>query len=105
MENLSVDEWKASFEKNNDSTIIDVRTPMEWDSGIINEALTIDFNKQLDFINFIKTLDSSKSYYVYCKSGVRSWHACQMMEHMGLSTFNLKNGINQWDGPLTRLSF
>ncbi len=102
MENLPTHEWKKSFEENNNTQIIDVRTPIEWAGGIINGAIKIDFNQQSDFLSCIKKLDSSKSYYVYCKSGVRSWYACQMMDQLGLSTHNLKNGIIQWDEPLIK---
>ena len=101
MENLSTNEWRESFKKNDNSKIIDVRTPMEWEGGIIEGAMKMDFNQQSDFLRFIKSLDLSKNYYVYCKSGIRSWHACQMMEQIGLNTCNLKNGISCWDGPLT----
>lgn len=101
MENLSTNEWRESFKNNDNSKIIDVRTPMEWEGGIIEGAIKMDFNQQSDFLRFIKSLDLSKNYYVYCKSGIRSWHACQMMEQIGLNAFNLKNGIISWDGPLT----
>ena len=101
MKNLSTNEWIESFKKNDNSKIIDVRTPMEWKGGIIEGAIKMDFNQQSEFLRFIKSLDLSKNYYVYCKSGIRSWHACQMMEQIGLNTCNLKNGITCWDGPLT----
>jgi len=101
MENLSTNEWRESFNKSDNSKIIDVRTPMEWASGVIEGAIKMNFNQQSDFLTFIKSLDSSYNYYVYCKSGIRSWHACKMMEHIGLNTFNLKNGVSSWDGPLT----
>tara|TARA_B100001778_G_scaffold268563_1_gene229982 strand:- start:1 stop:312 length:312 start_codon:yes stop_codon:yes gene_type:complete len=102
MENLSTSKWKESFKKTNSPLIIDVRTPLEWVNGTIDGAIKIDFNQQQDFINFIEKLEKSNNYYVYCKSGVRSWYACQMMEQLGLSTYNLKNGITQWDEPLTK---
>ena len=100
MENLTTDEWKQSYEKSKKHQIVDVRTPIEWSNGIIKGAVKIDFNQQVNFMNFIKQLDPSLNYYVYCKSGIRSWYACQIMDQLGLKTFNLKNGITQWNEPL-----
>ncbi len=102
MQNLQNSEWKEALTKNEKGEILDVRTPMEWANGIIDGAIKIDFNDQENFIHFIKKLNASKHYFVYCKSGVRSWYACQMLEQLGLVSFNLKDGISKWDEPLTK---
>lgn len=101
MLNLENNEWKESLSKNDNYQILDVRTPIEWSNGIIDGAIKIDFNDQQKFFSFIQKLDKSVNYYVYCKSGIRSWYACQMLEKIGVNSFNLKNGITQWDEPLT----
>ena len=34
---------------------------------------------------------------IYCKAGVRSLHACQIMESMGFENlFNLEGGMTEW---------
>ena len=43
-------------------------------------------------------LDTTKNYYVYCRSGVRSVTACQILESLGIkNTFNLLGGIMSWE--------
>lgn len=60
------------------AVIIDVRTPPEYEAGHLAEAINIDVKSQ-EFFNKIGELDKSKQYYVYCKSGIRSSKAQQIM--------------------------
>jgi rhodanese-related sulfurtransferase len=47
----------------------------------------------------IQSMDASKHYYVYCRSGARSAQACQLMGQMGMdTTYNLLGGFMEWDG-------
>ena len=46
-------------------------------------------------------LDKDKNYYVYCKSGVRSVTACQILESLGIkNTFNLLGGFTSWQDKI-----
>ena len=52
-----------------------------------------------DILDEINTLDKSKSYYVYCRSGARSAQAVQLMRDLGFNdTYNLLGGILEWEG-------
>lgn len=86
----------------NDTNVItiDVRTPGEVLEGYIDGAdLFIDVNG--DFKSQIATLDKSKTYLVYCRSGGRSTTAAKMMEAEGFnSIYNLDGGISSWSGPV-----
>ncbi len=86
----------------NDTNVItiDVRTPGEVLEGYIDGAdLFIDVNG--DFKSQIATLDKSKTYLVYCRSGGRSTTAAKMMEAEGFnSIYNLSGGISSWSGPV-----
>lgn len=98
---ISQNEWQEKLQNDNNSVVLDVRTPAEWLEGIIPEAVTIDIYTGQEFINSLEELDKSKNYYVYCRSGARSAQACSVMKEMGFATaYNLSGGIMQWQGPV-----
>jgi len=79
-----------------DVVVLDVRTPEEFNSGHILNAINIDIYN--DYFNSdISTLDKSKSYAVYCRSGKRSVDASNGMDSIGFkTTYNLTGGIIEW---------
>jgi len=79
-----------------DVVVLDVRTPEEFNSGHIPNAINIDIYS--DYFNSdIAALDKSKSYAVYCRSGKRSVDASSEMDLIGFeSTYNLTGGIIEW---------
>jgi len=85
--------------------IIDVRTPVEFDSGHIAGAVNIPV-QSADFAERIARLDPAGQYAVYCRSGNRSQPAVAAMKDAGISTvYELASGTNGWaaDGqPLVR---
>jgi rhodanese-related sulfurtransferase len=96
MKNLNVHSFKEGFENDENSIIIDVRTPEEEAEGMIPNSINMNIMEQ-NFPAKVMDLDKSKSYYVYCRSGARSASACQFMEKQGLTAFNLEGGINAWN--------
>jgi len=76
--------------------LIDVRTPLEFDSGYISEA--VNMNIQSDHFSFqLDSLDKSRSYFIYCGIGKRSAKAVMMMEEKGFkNVFELKGGLAEW---------
>jgi rhodanese-related sulfurtransferase len=49
----------------------------------------------------VNALDSSKTYFVYCRSGARSAQACQIFKLNGFdSCYNLLGGILEWQGEI-----
>jgi len=96
----SQEDWIAALAATENAVIIDVRTPEECATGILENAIMLDFFKSEVFQQEIAELDKSKPYFVYCRSGNRSSHACAMMESMGIAkTVNLVGGMNAWTGP------
>ncbi|MDO5098424.1 MAG: rhodanese-like domain-containing protein [Corynebacterium sp.] len=86
----------------NGATIIDVRSPEEYNSGHIPGALNFDVEDP-EFGNKILELDKSKEYAVYCRSGNRSSGAIAVMELAGFSKIaHLDDGINAWTGELEK---
>ena len=77
-------------------TLLDVRTPAEFASGHIAGAINIDFESG-EFKQDIQTLDKTKTYAVYCRSGNRSGQATSIMAKDGFgSIFNLNGGVLDW---------
>ena len=95
---LTLDEWESQLISDENAFLLDVRTASEYDDGHIPNATLIDINQPEVFIEKIKTLDNSKNYYVYCRSGVRSERACQILEHYGIGVAkNLMGGFLGWN--------
>ncbi len=103
MKNLITEEWKAQLHNDDNGVIIDCRSNAEWQEGIIENATMIDLMNPEGFMEAANELDKDKNYYVYCRSGVRSVTACQVLESIGITnTFNLTGGVLSWDEDLVK---
>lgn len=99
MQNLTQSQWREQLEEDNNAIILDVRTNMEVAEGMIPNAKQINIQDTATFMEKIKQLDTSKNYYVYCRSGGRSGQACMIMNSLGFqNTYNLMGGMMEWDG-------
>lgn len=99
MQELSQSQWALSIADDENAVILDVRTDMELEQGMIPEALHIDIMNASHFMENVKRLDPDKNYYIYCRSGARSAQACMIMNSLGYpNTFNLMGGILEWEG-------
>ncbi len=79
-----------------EATLLDVRTPGEFEGGHIAKAVNVDWNGA-DFEKGIAGLDKKKPVFVYCLSGGRSGSAAKMMRNAGfLSVFELDGGMIRW---------
>ncbi|MBK8557793.1 MAG: rhodanese-like domain-containing protein [Lewinellaceae bacterium] len=87
-----------------DTVILDVRSPEEARMGIIPGAKVINMF-DCDFMKKIESLDHSKTYLVYCRSGNRSAQACMIMSQVGFDQlYNLAGGLMSWQGPVAQAS-
>tara|TARA_R110000868_G_scaffold358359_2_gene620079 strand:- start:48 stop:410 length:363 start_codon:yes stop_codon:yes gene_type:complete len=76
--------------------LIDVRTPDEFNSGHIADAININWFDS-DFVAQIEaTVSKEKPVYVYCKAGGRSEKASQKLEAMGYKVTDLKGGYDAY---------
>ena len=101
MSDLSQNEWARALSEQTEAVVLDVRTEEEFESGYIPKAINIDIQMGPSFIDEINSLDKTKSYYVYCRSGARSSQAVQLMRELGFNnTFNLLGGILDWEGEV-----
>ena len=98
---LMQEDWVSQLEADENSVILDVRTEDEYNNGIISNAINIDINKGQYFIQELEKLDKTKNYYVYCRSGIRSAKACEIMNQLGFeNAYNLMGGIIEWNGDV-----
>ncbi len=96
---LEQNKWKIGLENDLDSLILDVRTPEEFEASRIPNSVNIDFYNPEIFMQEIGKLDKNKSYYIYCRTGVRSANSCHLMKELGfINTYNLIGGIVEWNG-------
>ena len=95
MESKTAKECKKLLETK-ECELIDVRSPSE------HIEIRINFpskNLPLDEMNsWIRELDKSKKYIIYCRSGARSSFACKILEENGFNVINLEGGIISWIG-------
>lgn len=98
---LTQDEWIEQLNQDENSFILDVRTPEEVEEGFIPASTNIDIYEGQGFLDELEKLDKSKNYYVYCRSGNRSGQACALMNQAGFeNTYNLMGGFNEWEGEV-----
>jgi phage shock protein E len=76
--------------------VIDVRTPKEYQSGHIENAVNMHVYDK-DFEQRVEKLDKTKPVYVYCKAGGRSAEAVEIMEKKGFKKIvELDGGMDAW---------
>jgi rhodanese-related sulfurtransferase len=99
LESIGVDEAVEFIEKNKDNgdfIILDIRTPEEYESGHLENAINIDFYSD-SFQQELARLDKKKTYLEYCRSGGRSARALDLMKDLGFTeVYNMKGGITSW---------
>jgi len=80
----------------NEILLIDVRTPREYQSGHLKNAINIDYSSS-DFKNKIAELPKDQEIYLYCKSGMRSSRAARQFEKLGFKkVYDLEGGLLSW---------
>jgi rhodanese-related sulfurtransferase len=90
---INVDEFRLATEN---EVIIDVRTPGEFESGHIQNAININVFDS-NFKAQIEKLDKNEKVYVYCKIGSRSNKAAKILTESGFSqVYDLNGGIMSW---------
>lgn len=93
---LSATEFSKKIAEVPTATIIDVRSPEEFEGGHITNAQNINWNGS-DFDKQISTLDKAKPAFVYCLSGGRSSSAARKMRNEGFKeVYELDGGMMQW---------
>lgn len=76
--------------------VLDVRTPAEYASGHLEDAVNIDLASPT-FDDDVAALPVDATYVVYCRSGSRSAVAADRMLELGFTdVYNVTGGVAQW---------
>ncbi len=79
-----------------DAVIVDVRTPVEYIGGHLENAQNIDWRGN-DFEVKTGKIDKSKPVFIYCQSGGRSASAVSKLREDGWKeVYELEGGISSW---------
>jgi adenylyltransferase/sulfurtransferase len=88
---IEVDEW---LHRDDAPFLLDVREPNEWEIGHLPGATRISVN---ELQNRLNELDTAREMVVYCRSGVRSGRAVDMLRVAGFRKVkNMTGGILRW---------
>jgi rhodanese-related sulfurtransferase len=98
-EDLGSIAFQQRLKETQGAVLLDVRTSEEFQEGRIPGSVNIDVT-DITFPERVNSLDKSKTYFVYCRSGGRSQHACSSMNRLGLTVVNLAGGILRWTGEV-----
>jgi len=94
IEEVTVQELSATLDRGDDVTLLDVREPHEWQICHIETAQLLPLS---ELTARMHELDTSRKYYVHCKSGVRSAQAIEQLQEAGFTRLkNVAGGIQAW---------
>ncbi len=96
--NITNKQAKKLIKKNSSLIILDVRTKTEYDTGHLKNAKLIPISELEERLD---ELDKNSPILVYCRRGNRSATASKiLMRNEFKKIYNLKNGIENWDGEI-----
>ena len=72
--NLNEKKWCESIQNSENSKILDVRTPEEFDSGFIKESINLNIYDSHLFLEGVKNFSKSRKYKAFTSS--RSIEKC-----------------------------
>lgn len=75
--------------------LLDVRTPGEYNSGHLENAVNIDWQSN-DFRERVVMIPRDKTVYVYCQKGGRSAKAAGVLDSLGYKVIDLTGGYEQY---------
>lgn len=78
-----------------DYTLLDVRTPEEFASGHLDNAVNINWY-DTNFADQLKVIPKDNTLYVYCKKGVRSAKASALLDSLGYKAIDLTGGYDAY---------
>lgn len=92
---LSVENFETKSSKKN-TLVIDVRTPEEVAEGHLPGSVNINFLGE-NFAQEIDVLNKKTTYLVYCKTGIKSRKAADLMQKAGFKhVYMLEGGFTAW---------
>ena len=94
VEETTVEELKRRFDAGDDTFLLDVREPQEYQICTIPRSTLIPLG---DLPSRLSELEGRRNIVVHCKSGVRSAKAVKLLREAGfVDAVNLQGGILDW---------
>jgi len=92
---MSSVELHEQLQSENNLMVLDVRSPGEFEyDGRISEASLIPLQS---LGQRVSELPKDKTIVCVCRSGARSYNACQILESAGFeNVINMSGGMNDW---------
>ena len=98
MINLECKDWSKNLDSDQKQIILDVRTLEEFEEKSIPDAILANILEPSEFMRVVEKLEKNSKIFVYCRSGIRSQKACNILDQLGFKeTFNLNGGILEWE--------
>jgi rhodanese-related sulfurtransferase len=99
---LNGGEFMARYKATQGAVLLDVRTPAEFNAGHIPFAQNLNY-EDLAFEQNVRALDTSKTYFVYCRSGNRSGKVVAIMKQNSIKNiYELRGGISAFPELLSQ---
>ena len=92
-DNISSDDLKEKMERSDDFLLLDVRTPAEHASHVIEGSYLIPVQ---ELAHRVAELPRKREIVVYCRVGNRSAFASAYLARLGYNVKNLEGGIAAW---------
>lgn len=94
---LTPEEFEQKLRSTPDAQLVDVRTPDEFSSEHLANALNIDWEGNV-FDRDVQHLDKHQPLFLYCLSGGRSSSAAAKLQELGFNeVYELKGGMMSWN--------
>ena len=98
MINLECKDWIRNISSYKKSIILDVRTVEEYEEISIPNAILANILEPNEFMDVVEKLEKKTKIFVYCRPGIRSQKACNILDQLGFKeTYNLNGGILEWE--------
>ena len=91
MSSITIDELLPMIDKVN---IIDIRNSQSYNNNHIKGAINIPFEKLI--VSPSNYLNPLKKYFIYCRCGITSKKACQILSNYGYKVVNIDGGYEAW---------
>ncbi len=76
--------------------LVDVREADEWAAGHVATATHVPLGTVPDHLDVFGADDAGEPTYVICRSGGRSFHACEFAAAQGKNVVNVAGGMMAW---------
>lgn len=81
------------YELKPDFNIIDIRDSYSYSIDHVYNAKNIPMDELLN--NYMFYLNKNETYYIYCKSGIRSKKTCELLRMLGYNVINVVDGFGK----------